>query len=140
MQPVTCPFVLLQGFMASLELVPMWTGVDHDVEVFGSGVVREPAYLCCVVGCLGLAFVTSCRRWLRTKATSPQWPQRPPLQQLGAPRQRVAVQRVGRGLALLALALYSTGLAWLPHAGAGSDQLADAAAQGGMRLYLSQVL
>lgn len=36
-----CDVHLMQGFMSALELVPMWTGVDHDVEIFGSGVVTE---------------------------------------------------------------------------------------------------
>jgi DNA (cytosine-5)-methyltransferase 1 len=29
------------GFMASLELLPMWAGVDPDVELYASGVVRD---------------------------------------------------------------------------------------------------
>eukprot|EP00983_Pelagomonas_calceolata_P036580 1134186-Pelagomonas_calceolata.AAC.2 len=29
------------GFLSSLELVPMFTGVDHDVDIFGSGIVAE---------------------------------------------------------------------------------------------------
>ena len=31
----------MQGFFSALELVPMWSGVDHDVEIFASGVVTE---------------------------------------------------------------------------------------------------
>ena len=30
-----------QGFMTTLELLPMWAGVDPDVEVFVSGVVKD---------------------------------------------------------------------------------------------------
>eukprot|EP00955_Chlamydomonas_euryale_P098086 365123-Chlamydomonas_euryale.AAC.26 len=30
-----------EGFFSTLELVPMWSGVDHDVEIFASGVVTE---------------------------------------------------------------------------------------------------
>ena len=30
-----------EGMFSTLELVPMWSGVDHDVEVFASGIVAE---------------------------------------------------------------------------------------------------
>ena len=30
-----------QGLFSTLELVPMWSGVDHDVEMFASGIVAE---------------------------------------------------------------------------------------------------
>lgn len=30
-----------QGFYSSLELLPMWAGIDSDVELFASGVVGE---------------------------------------------------------------------------------------------------
>ena len=30
-----------QGMFSTLELVPMWSGVDHDVEIFASGIVAE---------------------------------------------------------------------------------------------------
>jgi hypothetical protein len=30
-----------QGFHASLELLPMWSGVDPDVELFASGKVLD---------------------------------------------------------------------------------------------------
>ena len=30
-----------QGLFSTLELVPMWSGVDHDVEMFASGIVTE---------------------------------------------------------------------------------------------------
>lgn len=32
---------LPQGFNASLELLPMWSGVDSDVELFASGRVLD---------------------------------------------------------------------------------------------------
>ena len=34
-------FTFLQGLFSTLELVPMWSGVDHDVEMFASGIVTE---------------------------------------------------------------------------------------------------
>jgi hypothetical protein len=30
-----------EGFMSTLELLPMWQNVDPDVDLFGSGVVSE---------------------------------------------------------------------------------------------------
>ncbi|GAX75038.1 hypothetical protein CEUSTIGMA_g2482.t1 [Chlamydomonas eustigma] len=30
-----------EGMYSTLELVPMWSGVDHDVEIFASGIVTE---------------------------------------------------------------------------------------------------
>jgi hypothetical protein len=29
------------GFMSTLELLPMWQNVDPDVELFGSGIISE---------------------------------------------------------------------------------------------------
>ncbi len=36
-----CACVCAQGFLSTLELVPMFNGLDHDVDIFGSGVVVE---------------------------------------------------------------------------------------------------
>jgi DNA (cytosine-5)-methyltransferase 1 len=33
--------MLLQGFFASLELLPLWAGVDPDVELYASGIVKD---------------------------------------------------------------------------------------------------
>ena len=33
--------LLAQGMLATLELLPMWSGVDPDVELFASGDVAE---------------------------------------------------------------------------------------------------
>lgn len=30
-----------EGFMSTLELLPMWQNVDPDVELFGSGIISE---------------------------------------------------------------------------------------------------
>jgi hypothetical protein len=30
-----------EGFMSTLELLPMWQDVDPDVDLFGSGVISE---------------------------------------------------------------------------------------------------
>lgn len=35
------PSVLSQGFYSSLELLPLYSGVDPDVEIFASGCVQE---------------------------------------------------------------------------------------------------
>lgn len=35
--------VAAQGFYASLELLPMYRGVDPDVDLFASGVVQDDA-------------------------------------------------------------------------------------------------
>lgn len=35
------PVAVLQGFFASLELLPLWSGVDPDVELFASGIVKD---------------------------------------------------------------------------------------------------
>lgn len=51
---------MVQGFFGSLELLPSWSGIDPDIELFGSGIVKEeeehqlasfdqgdlPVYLC----------------------------------------------------------------------------------------------
>ncbi len=39
--PLIIPHSLHQGMFSTLELVPMWSGVDHDVEIFASGIVSE---------------------------------------------------------------------------------------------------
>lgn len=36
-----CAVLLLQGFCASLELLPMGANVDPDCELFASGIVKD---------------------------------------------------------------------------------------------------
>lgn len=37
----SCKYVLLQGLYASLELLPMWSGLEPDVQLFASGRVLD---------------------------------------------------------------------------------------------------